>query len=40
LSKESSTKMKSIYKEYRQKNPSGLSPTEERYLIGGKVKLV
>lgn len=40
VTKKEYTRMKSIYKEYRQKNPSGLSPTEERYLIGGKVKLV
>lgn len=38
VTKKEYTRMRSIYKEYRQKNPSGLSPTEERHLIGGKLK--
>lgn len=33
VTKKEYTRMRSIYKEYRQKNPSGLSPSEEKYLI-------
>jgi hypothetical protein len=38
VTKKEHTRMMSIYKEYRQKNPSGLSPAEERHLIGCKSK--
>lgn len=38
VTKKEHARMLSIYKEYRQKNPSGLSPAEERHLIGCKSK--